>query len=60
MKTLMTNKVVCFVVGKFKILENKLNTTQVSENKQRLMGNLKSAFLFSWLDSPSGSRPPHW
>jgi len=43
---MMTNTVVYFVVEKFKILENKMNTTEVSENKQRLMGNLKSTFFF--------------
>ena len=57
MKTLMTKRVVCFVVGQFKILENKINTTEVSENKQRLMGNLKNTFFMArqsqWIEASS-------
>jgi hypothetical protein len=45
-KTLTTNKFVCFGEGKLKSLEIKMNVTEVSEDKQRLMGNLKNNIFF--------------
>ena len=64
MKTLMANTVVCFVVGKLKILERKMNMTEVSEDKQRLMVNLtlfkpriKSHLLFAGIIRSSPFSP---
>ena len=45
----MTNTVICFLEGKLKILEIKMNMMEVSEDEQRLMGNLNSYWATNWV-----------